>query len=174
MDVTQKLVAAAERLFDRHGFVATGMDRLTEAAGMSSRTLYKHAGSKAELMGVVLTERGRRFMRRLEVDTVDGLFGALEDWVRVEGARGCLFLRASAETGGGTPEIEAAVTAHKEAFARRVGEIVATEKGRADPLLAEEVLVLFEGATHAAVYRGAKAVAAARAAAATLLAQART
>ena len=28
MDMTKKLTAAAERLFDRHGYMATGMDRL--------------------------------------------------------------------------------------------------------------------------------------------------
>lgn len=37
MDITTKLAAAADRLFDRHGYMATGMDRLTEAGGMSSR-----------------------------------------------------------------------------------------------------------------------------------------
>ena len=109
MDLTRKLTAAAEKLFDRHGYMATGMDRLTEAAGMSSRTLYKHAGSKAQLMARVLTERDQRFMARLEVRRVDALFVALEDWVRIEGNRGCLFLRTRAETGGDTPEIAAAV-----------------------------------------------------------------
>lgn len=174
MDMTTKLTAAAERLFDRHGYMATGMDRLTEVAGMSSRTLYKHAGSKAALMARVLTERDRRFMARLEVRTVDALFAALEDWVRVEGCRGCLFLRSRAETGGDTPEIAEAVAAHKEAFHRRVGEVVATDLGREDPALAEQVLVLFEGATHAAVYRGAQTVSAARTAAAILLGRARS
>ena len=43
MDMTTKLTAAAERLFDRHGYMTTGMDRLTAAAGMSIRTLYKPA-----------------------------------------------------------------------------------------------------------------------------------
>ena len=173
MDRPSKLTAAAEQLFDRHGYTATGMDRLTEAAGMSSRTLYKHAGSKAALMARVLTERDRRFMARLDVRTVDALFSALEDWVRVEGSRGCLFLRARAETGGDTPEIAEAVAAHKAAFHRRVGAVVAMDLGREDPALALQVLVLFEGATHAAVYRGAEAVSAARAAAAVLLERAR-
>ncbi|PZX15273.1 TetR family transcriptional regulator [Palleronia aestuarii] len=174
MDMTSKLTAAAERLFDRHGYMATGMDRLTQAAGMSSRTLYKHAGSKAELMARVLTERDRRFMARLEVRTVDALFAALEDWVRVEGARGCLFLRSRAETGGDTPEIAEAVAAHKTAFHQRVTEVVSADLGHDDPGLAEQVLVLFEGATHAAVYRGAEAVSAARAAAGILMERART
>lgn len=173
MDLTEKLTAAAEKLFDRHGYMATGMDRLTGAAGMSSRTLYKHAGSKAQLMARVLTERDRRFMTRLDVRSVDALFAALEDWVRVEGNRGCLFLRTRAETGGDTPEIAAAVEAHKTAFHRRIYEVVAMDLGREDPALADQVLVLFEGATHAAVYRGAEAVFAARAAADTLVESAR-
>lgn len=173
MDMITKLTAAAERLFDRHGYMATGMDRLTEAAGMSSRTLYKHAGSKAQLMARVLNERDRRFMARLEVRTVDALFAALEDWVRVEGSRGCLFLRSHAETGGDTPEIAEAVAAHKAGFHHRVGEVVAADLGHEDPALAEQVLVLFEGATQTAVYRGADAVSAARAAASVLMVRAR-
>ncbi|MGF0539947.1 TetR/AcrR family transcriptional regulator [Agrobacterium sp. ES01] len=169
-----KMISAAEQLFDRHGYSATGVDRLTQAADMSSRTLYKHAGSKAQLMASVLDERNRRFMERLEVGSVDTLFAALEDWVRVEGTRGCLFLRARAETGGDTPEIAEAVAAHKAGFTQRIVAIVAVDLGREDADLAEQVLVLFEGATHAAVYRGRKAVSAARAAAATLLEGARS
>lgn len=174
MDMTTKLIVAAERLFDRHGYMATGMDRLTEAAGMSSRTLYKHAGNKAQLMARVLMERDRRFMARFEVQTVDALFAALEDWVRVEGTRGCLFLRSRAETGGDTPEIAEAVAAHKAAFHRRIEQVVEANLGQEDPILAEQVLVLLEGATHAAVYRGADAVSAARAAARILIERALT
>lgn len=173
MDRTDKLVAAAERLFDRHGYMATGMDRLTEAAGMSSRTLYKHAGSKAQLMARVLSERDRRFMARIDVRSVDALFAALEDWVRLEGARGCLFLRTSAETGGDTPVIAEAVAAHKTAFRQRIRDVVAADLGQDAPELAEQVLVLFEGATQAAVCRGDTSIAAARAAAAILMDRAR-
>lgn len=174
MDSTPKLIAAAERLFDRHGYMATGMDRLTEAAGISSRTLYKHAGSKAQLMARVLTERDRRFMARIDVESVDALFAALEHWVRGEGSRGCLFLRSRAETGGDTPEIAEAVAAHKAAFRQRVGDIVAEDLGHDDTALIEQVLVLFEGATHAAVYRGDEAISAARAVAAILLERVRS
>ncbi|MEN3793759.1 helix-turn-helix domain-containing protein [Fulvimarina sp. MAC3] len=174
MDTTTKLIAAAERLFDRRGFVATGMDRLTEAAGMSSRTLYKHAGSKTQLMARVLSERDRRFMARLDVRTVDALFKALDDWIRVEGPRGCLFLRSRAETGGDTPEIAEAVRLHKTAFQNQIARTVAADLGREDAELAEQVLVLFEGATHAAVYRGEGAVRAAQSAAAILTDRARS
>jgi AcrR family transcriptional regulator len=169
MDKTDALTFAAERLFDRNGYTATGMDRLTQAAGMSSRTLYKHVGSKAALMGRVLATRDRRFMESIEVKSVDALFSAIEDWVRTEGARGCLFLRSLAETGGETPEIAAAVTTHKTAFRKRIHEIVAVDLGHDDQVLAEQILVLAEGATHAAVYRGVAAVSSARSAACILV-----
>jgi AcrR family transcriptional regulator len=173
MNPMDRLVSAAEKAFDRHGFVATGIDRLTELAGISSRTLYKHAGNKAQLMAAVLNARGHRFMRRIDVQSVDSLFSALEEWIRVEGARGCLFLRARAETGGETPDINEAVKAHKVNFDRRVKEIVAADLGRNDPVLAAQVLILFEGATHASIYKGAEAVSVARTAAALLVQGAR-
>jgi len=175
MDRMTRLADTAEQVFDRHGDTASGMDRLTEAAGMSSRTLYKHAGSKAQLMATVLARRDRRFLQQLEVQSVDALFAALEDWIEAEGARGCLFLRTRAETGGDTPEIAEAVAAHKAAFQKRIAGIVAADLGNGgDPVLAEQVLVLFEGATHAAVYRGAEVVTAARTAAAVLVDRARS
>lgn len=174
MDKTKRLTNAAERLFDRNGYVATGMDQLTQAAEMSTRTLYKHASSKAQLMAMVLTERDRRFMELLKVDTVDTLFAALEHWIRDESNRGCLFLRAQAETGGDVPEIAEIVCKHKSSFRDHIHKVVATDLGRSNPELADQVLVLLEGATHVAVYRGEAAVVAARAAATTLLAGARS
>lgn len=172
MDIKTKLISAAESLFDRHGFTATGMDRLTQAAGMSSRTLYKHAGSKHSLIAKVLSERDKRFLRRLDVSTVDALFKALEDWVRVEGCRGCLFLRAYGETGGDVPEIAEVMTVHKAALWNKIQEIVALEtNGHGGEALAEQILVLFEGATATAIYRGADAVTTARRAAVTLIEQ---
>lgn len=169
MDIRTRLISTAEQLFDRHGFTATGMDRLTQGAGISSRTLYKHVGSKNRLMAAVLNERDRRFMRSLHVDGVDALFGALEDWFVQEGARGCLFLRTWGETGGEVPEIVEAMARHKQRLAARIGEIVEVEIGRRDEDLAEQILILFEGATHAATYRSETAIPTARRAARRLI-----
>jgi AcrR family transcriptional regulator len=169
MDTRTKLIAAAENLFDRHGFTATGMDRLTEAAGISSRTLYKHVGSKVALMTAVLNERNARFMDTIDVAGVDDLFAALG-----ESARGCMLLRTFAETGGDIAQISETFTTHKAAFRERIAAVVASDLGgRSDPVLTEQVLVLFEGATVSAVYRGSEAVKAARSAAAVLVAAAR-
>lgn len=173
MDIRTRLISTAEQLFDRHGFTATGMDRLTQAAGISSRTLYKHVGSKNGLMAAVLNERDRRFHRRIDAVSVDALFGALETWFAEEGARGCLFLRAWGETGGGVPEIVEVMARHKERLRQRIDDIVVAEIGHRDDELAEAILLLFEGATHAATYRGGAAVDGARRAARRLIAGAR-
>jgi len=173
MDIRTRLISTAERLFDRYGFTATGMDRLTQAAGISSRTLYKHVGSKNGLMAAVLGERDRRFHRLVTVDSVDALFASLETWIDQEGARGCLFLRAWGETGGDVPEIAEAMAQHKQRLQERIDEIVVAEIGRRDDELAEALLLLFEGATHAAAYSGSAAIAGARRAARRLIADAR-
>ncbi|MDT8894418.1 TetR/AcrR family transcriptional regulator [Halomonas sp. I1] len=169
MDIRTRLISTAEQLFDRHGFTATGMDRLTKGAGISSRTLYKHTGSKHGLMAAVLNERGRRFLRQMDVDSVDELFVSLETWLVQEGSRGCLFLRAWGETGGDIPEIAATIMEHKRRLRERVNEIVAAEIGYRDDELAEEIVILFEGATHTAIYRGTAGVASARRAARYLM-----
>lgn len=174
MDKRTTIIRAAERLFDRHGFAASGIDSVTRAADVSSRTLYKHVGSKTGLVTAVLGERDGRFRRRTDVRSVDALFDALEDWVWAEGARGCLFLRALGETGQGEPDVNQVVEAQKTHLRARIRGIVERELGTDDDDLTEQILVLFEGATAAAVYRGPGAVASARDAARALLAARRS
>lgn len=172
MDLKKTILEAVEAQVDRNGFMASGMDWLTAAAGVSSRTLYKHFGSKIGLMAAVLDERDRRFRSCLDVPTVDALFAALEDWIRIEGARGCLFLRALGETGGDRPEIVAAVQRQKAFLRERIGDIVRSQLDEPQENLVNQLLVLFEGATAAAAYRGPEAASAAREAADILVSNA--
>ncbi|MGJ9421174.1 TetR/AcrR family transcriptional regulator [Aeromicrobium sp. CF3.5] len=167
-----RIISAAGHVFDRHGFAGTGIDRLTESAGVSTRTLYKHLGSKSGLVVAVLDERRARFVDRFDVDTVDELFDTLEAWTQTEGARGCLFLRAQSEDGEGTLGVSSTVTAYREQLHDLVRRVVTHETGHDDDVLAEQVLVLFEGATSAASYRGTAAIHAAKAAASALVNQA--
>jgi len=173
MDTRTALIAAAERLYHEHGFMATGMDTLAKAAGMSSRTLYKHAGSKTDLIVAVLDARDRRFFELVDGPSVASLFAAHETWIAREGAHGCLFLRALGETGGAEPAIAAAVLRHKERMRTRIGEMVARDLGREDPDLAQQVLLLFEGAVAASAWQGVGAVRDAARAASKLLEGAR-
>lgn len=173
MDTNPLLLAAAERLFYQRGYMATSMDMLARAANMSSRTLYKHAGSKSALVAEVLAARDRRFFGQVDVLDVQALFDALAAWTAREGARGCLFLRILGETGGHDPAIVAAVQAHKNKLRAHVARIVRTDIGRADAVLAERIVLLCEGAFAASAWQGAAAVDAACGAAADLVAAAR-
>ena len=165
----ERIITSAEPVFDEYGFAGIGVDRLTEAAGVSSRTLYKHLGSKTGLIAAVLDARRERFGRVFDVSTVDELFDALTVWIRSEGARGCLFLRALGEDGRRVPEVEHAVRQYRELLHRAMSRIVQHETGSADAVRAEQLLVVFEGATSAASYRGQRAVDAARHIARTLV-----
>src|SRR3546814_17642200 len=72
--------------------------------------------------------RDKRFFAQIQAAiSVDAIFKALENWMKTEDNLGCLFLRAYAETGGDTPKIADAVSAHKAAFWRKIRE----EIGRA-------------------------------------------
>jgi hypothetical protein len=53
---------------------------------------------------------------------------------------------------------------------RLIQHLVRADTGREDPLLTEQVLVLFEGVTTTASYRGVESIAAARDVAALLIA----
>ncbi|MBJ3775308.1 TetR/AcrR family transcriptional regulator [Acuticoccus mangrovi] len=170
MDIKTHIISRAEPVFDENGFAATGMDRLTQAAQVSSRTLYKHLGGKTELICAVLDARRQRFFDQLDVDSVDALFAALETWARTEGARGCFFLRAQGEMGGREPAVAAQVSNYRRELHERIARVLANDLGEAaDGDLLDQILVLFEGATSMASYRGPAAFAAARSAAARLL-----
>lgn len=170
MDIDTRLLSTAERLFDRDGFNATGMGRVIRETGLSSRTVYKHAPSKNALLAMVLAERRRRFFEGMDFTGTDALFASLRQWVTHEGARGCLFFRAHTETGGSTPEIETAVDAYHAQLKAHIAALIRHEIGTTDDTLTDQLLVLFEGATTTATYRGIAAIDAASACAQQLLA----
>lgn len=155
MDIDAQLLATAERLFDHDGFNVTGMGRLVRETHLSSRTVYKHVGGKNALMARVLAERQRRFFAHTDFVNTEALFTSLKDWLAQEGARGCLFFRAQAETGGDIPEIAAAVAAYHRQLHESISDLILREVGVVDEQLVDQVLALFEGATTAATYRGA-------------------
>lgn len=178
--IRKQIVTGAERVFDHRGFAASGMDDLTAAAGVSTRTLYKHLGNKTGLVVAVLEARNSRFFALCQAVSVDELFARLEEWVTTEGSRGCLFLRAHGEAGESTPEIAEAVANYRTRLRTMITQIVADDLGSGSSLgtddtdtVATQILVLFEGATSTASYLGAAAVTSAREAAASLMGDAR-
>ena len=61
----EDLVDAAMRVFYRHGFHASGLDRILEEGGISRMTLYNHFKSKDELIVAALRRRDEIFRNRM-------------------------------------------------------------------------------------------------------------
>jgi len=151
-----RILVAARDLFYRHGIRAVGVDAIAEAAATNKMTLYRHFGSKDELVAAYLSELAR------EGDALwEGLAAAypgdpnaqLEGWVRhVEniltdsGDRGCAIANAAVELRETDHPARQIIDDYKT---RKRNRLVALfrDAGYAEPdELADEVFLLFEGA----------------------------
>jgi AcrR family transcriptional regulator len=174
----ERLLAAADELFYRHGIRGVGVDTIAEVAGTTKKTLYDRFGSKDALVALYLRRRAERWQEflasRLEplaagVARVLGVFDALEAWL-AEQDRGCAFVNAYAEIGGTDHPGVAVIRSDKEWMRARFVELV-REAGLDDPAgLGAQLHLLYEGATVAATAGGlADAVDVARRAATSLI-----
>ena len=105
----QRILAAARELFHRHGIRAVGVEAIAEAAATNKMTLYRHFGSKDELVAMYLTRRAAHWQRHLLAELralPDGseprgrltcVFDAVHSWHAENGRRGCAFVNAHAE-----------------------------------------------------------------------------
>lgn len=171
MNIDQKILSSAEELFNSNGFNATGVDSLSRAADVSSRTLYKHVGSKIGLINEVLKSRDARFSAQFDpavLKSVTQMFDVLQTWHQKHGYQGCLFLRATGEGIDSDSAVADTIRKHKASVADTIRRLVKREIGDQEDI-SDQILVLFEGATAAAVYRGSVAISEARNAALTLL-----
>jgi AcrR family transcriptional regulator len=155
MDRRADIIAGAVEAFETDGFRGIGVDKLLTSSGASTRTLYKHFGSKDGLVLAVLEERHRRFCVLLEAvpqdsDPIAALFDTLRAWLEEHGARGCMLLRARSEYSDANQEIVGLVRRQKEEFHRIIQARVEAVLGWREDKVGTQVWLLFEGATAAA------------------------
>lgn len=162
----ERLMKAAADLFYAHGIAATGIDAITEQAGVAKKSLYNNFASKDDLVLTYLTERHQEWLElhrlraakaRTARDRVLAVFDAYidhADAAYTHGFRGCGLLNAAAELPVGAPG-RAAVREHKEQveaiLAESLAEALDAELA-AD--LAEELSFLLEGAVARAGLEG--------------------
>ncbi|MGW4683397.1 TetR/AcrR family transcriptional regulator [Streptomyces sp. NPDC004244] len=146
-----RLLDAAEALFYADGIQAVGMDRIRAESGVPLKRLYKVFPAKEALVAGYLERRDRRWMGSLR-DTVaaapDDPVGAVFDWLGAwfsePGFRGCAFMNAYGEVGAAGPAgVLDAVRRHKAELRALLGEVAGP--GREE--LADQLLILVEGAT---------------------------
>jgi AcrR family transcriptional regulator len=169
-----KALDAAEALLYARGVNAVGMDDVRDGSGVSLKRLYSLFPSKEALVEAVLERRDEDWRGRLAThvervadpdERLLAVFDWLAGWFAEPGYRGCAWINAFGEA---TPRILAQVQAHKSNFAGQLAGWVAAA-GR-PPELADQLLLLAEGAMVTSAIQGTAAPAAtARAAAAALL-----
>jgi len=178
MDKRTEILIGAARTFETQGLRGVGIDQVLAASGASTRTLYKHFGSRDGLVLAVLEDRHQQFMAQLGNEAagsepIAALFDTLAAWVDVRGTCGCMLLRARGEYAEANEAIVALVQQQKEQFHAEIARRVQATLGREHPVLALQVWLLFEGATAAASVAGAAVIDGAKQAALTLTACAR-
>lgn len=155
-----ELLEMALKIFNRHGYTATGMDRLVAETGISKTTMYKYFGSKEELILAVLRLRDERFFDWLfglvdsrsnsSIPSAIALFDALEIWFDSPDFNGCMFVKAAAEFLAPDDPIRLQAAHHKHRILQRLEQDLRKTHGADARALAVQILFLKEGATLAA------------------------
>ncbi|RKT86324.1 DNA-binding transcriptional regulator, AcrR family [Saccharopolyspora antimicrobica] len=176
-EATDKLLDTAEALFYERGIQAVGMAELRTASGVSLKRFYQCFASKDELVEAYLRRRDARWLAALAAHVERSseqpalaVFDWLHEWFGEPGFRGCAFLNSFGELGGVAPAVAEVAREHKQALHDYLRGLV-ERLDVADPgRLAEQLLILVEGAiATAAVHGRADAARAARSAAAALV-----
>jgi AcrR family transcriptional regulator len=178
----ERILATATELFLREGYRAVGIDRIIELAGVAKTSLYRHFGSKDELIVAYLERADEDFWRWFEDAIADAesprarlvtLFDATEKLATSPQCLGCTFQVAAAEFPEPEHPAHRVSRAHKLEVLRRLREL-ADEAGADDPTgLADQLMLIMDGAWAAARMLGPRSQAEAAGAAARTLLDAR-
>jgi AcrR family transcriptional regulator len=160
------IVDAALKLFYRHGFNATGVDKIIAEAQVSKKTLYSHFRTKDELILATLRKRDEVFrnkmMRVTERSASDpserllAVFDFLTGWFHEKEFSGCMFINAAAEFADADNPNHMIGAEHKRLVAEYLCNL-AELAGAKDPVtLSHEINLLIEGAIVYAYVMGEK------------------
>jgi AcrR family transcriptional regulator len=157
--VRERILDTAQRLFYRDGFRAVGIDTIIAEAGVAKMSLYRHFPSKDDLIVAYLEESNRQYWEWLDravadiedpLDRLVGIFEAIEKLSTSPECLGCTFQGTAAEFPDREhPGHQVALTHKKtvrDRFAQLAGEAGLQEPGD----LADQLLLLMDGAWVAA------------------------
>jgi AcrR family transcriptional regulator len=104
----ERILEAAYELFSRRGIQAVGVDAVIERSGVARQTLYRHFGSKQELVLAFLERREELWTRgwlqaAIEERSTDpeerllAIFDVFDEWFRTRDFEGCSFINVLLE-----------------------------------------------------------------------------
>ena len=154
-DARERILETAERLFYRDGYRAVGVDAIIAESGVAKMTLYRHFRSKDELIAAYLERANHQLLGWIEgliaphADPRVALIAVFDGVAKLTASPeclGCAFVAAAAEF----PEHEhpghRVALEHKTAVALRLRELAEAAGARDPDELAEELLLVMDGA----------------------------
>jgi AcrR family transcriptional regulator len=151
----EKIVDAASELFYAHGLRAVSADRIIERAGITKVTFYRHFPTKDDVI-VAYLERRAAWEREIILGASASVHGDADKTIRLvsegigreactPGFRGCPFINAAAEYADADHPVRRVVDAHRTWFLSVLTKLTASV-GIHDPAVADELMMLRDGA----------------------------
>jgi AcrR family transcriptional regulator len=158
-----KILMTASELFYRQGIRAVGVDTIVEKSGVAKTSLYRWFPSKDALIAAFLEAEDRRFWMWWDKVTAhhpgapwDQLRGLLEGMAKRIASprfRGCPFMNTTAEFADADHPGRRVARANRQEMRRRFAGLVASLGARDPERLADQLILLVNGA-----YAGAQVV----------------
>ena len=150
-----RIVATARDLFHAQGFRGVGVEAIAEAAGTNKMTLYRHFGSKDELIVECLRSvfaEGEAMWAAMEERHRGDPRAQLLAWVRekadyvLNDCRGCTMANAAVEITEADHPARRYIEERKAAYRARFTDLCAAAGAAQAELLADALILLLEGA----------------------------
>jgi AcrR family transcriptional regulator len=134
-----RILETAYELFSRRGIRAVGIDEVLDRADVAKATLYRHFGSKDDLVLAFLQRREHRWTREfVEAEArrrgatprerLLAIFDVFDEWFHQDDFEGCSFINVLLEMGDLEHPLGKASAAHLE-YIRSVVRALAEEAG---------------------------------------------
>lgn len=151
----ERIVTAAQDMFHRHGIRGVGVDAIAEAAGTNKMTLYRHFGSKDDLIIECLNrcaDEADAVWVEIEAANPGAPLAQLRNWLQraaecvAEDERGCDLANAAVElTEDGHPALQV-IEDFKIQQRDRLADLCRAAGATQPDLLADALFLLIEGA----------------------------
>jgi AcrR family transcriptional regulator len=151
----QRLLETARELFYRDGIRAIGVDTIVEQSGVGKATLYRHFPTKDDLIAAYVAEEDRAHQQWFEEiiaserspkEQLLAWFEACDQRIKEPGFRGCPFLNAMAEIAEADHPAYQCAVQHERALRDRLAQL-SRQAGARDPeQLADQLLLVVNGA----------------------------
>ncbi|MFK0331795.1 TetR/AcrR family transcriptional regulator [Rhizobium sp. NPDC090275] len=151
----ERIVSTAAELFREHGIRGIGVDAIAEGALTNKMTLYRHFGSKDELVCETLrraSEKAEAIWRELEATHPDDARAQLLAWIELRTQSlcgdqvGCDLANAAIELKGEGHPAYSVIERHKAEQRDRLEALCLAAGVREPQLLADTLTLLLEGA----------------------------